>query len=153
MICQNSGSPYRKKASEKVMLKKSTLFVLSFAPVLVLAFANQIQAKPSQELAQRVDCRNANSTVEINYCAGESYQAADRRLNQVYRQLSSTLPGEQKSKLTETQETWIQYRDRNCSFETFASRGGTGYSAFLSGCLERMTRQRTADFERFMRER
>lgn len=135
------------------MLKKSTLFVLSFAPVLALSFANQIQAKPSQEIAQRVDCRNANSTVEINYCAGESYKAADRELNEVYRQLRSTVTGEQRSKLIDTQETWIQYRDRNCSFETFGNRGGTGYSAFLSGCLERMTRQRTADFRRFMRER
>lgn len=136
-----------------IMLKQSTLVVLSFALVLVLAFANQIQAKPSQEIAQRVDCRNANSTVEINYCAGESYKAADRRLNEVYRQLSSTVRGEQKSRLIDAQETWIQYRDRNCSFETFGSRGGTGYSAFLSGCLERMTRQRTADFQRFMSER
>jgi len=135
------------------MLKKSTLVALSFAQVSVLAFATQIQAKPSQEIAQRVDCRNANSTVEINYCAAESYRAADRRLNEVYRQLSSTVRGEQRSKLIDTQETWIQYRDRNCSFETVGSRGGTGYSAFLLGCLERMTNQRTADFQRFMRER
>lgn len=135
------------------MLKKSTIVALSFAQVSVLAFATQLKAKPSQEIAQRVDCKNANNTVEINYCAGESYKAADRRLNDVYRQLSSTMRGEQKSKLIETQETWIQYRDRNCSFETFGSRGGTGYSAFLSGCLERMTKQRTADFQRFMSER
>lgn len=135
------------------MFKKSTLFILSIAPALVLAFASQIQAKPSQEIAQRVDCRNANTTVEINYCAGESYRAADRRLNDVYRQLSSTMRGEQKSKLIETQETWIQYRDRNCSFETYGNRGGTGYSTFLLGCLERMTNQRTTDFQRFMRER
>lgn len=135
------------------MLKKSTLVALSFAQVSVLAFATQSQGKPSQEIAQRIDCKNANSTVEINYCAGESYKAADRRLNEVYRQLSSTVRGEQKSKLIEAQETWIQYRDRNCSFETFGSRGGTGYSTFLIGCLERMTKQRTADFQRFMSER
>lgn len=135
------------------MLKKSTLIVLSLAPVLALSFANQIQANPSQEIAQRIDCRNANSTVEINYCAGESYKAADRRLNQVYRQLISTLRGEEKTKLIDAQETWIQYRDRNCSFETFGNRGGTGYSAFLSGCLERLTKQRTSDFEQFMNRR
>ncbi len=137
----------------KIMLKKSTIVALSFAQVSVLAFATQIQAKPSQELAQRIDCKNANSTVEINYCAGESYKAADRRLNEVYRQLSSTLRGEQKSKLIDAQQTWIQYRDRNCSFETFGNQDGTGYSGFLFGCLERMTKQRTADFERFMNQR
>lgn len=135
------------------MLNKSILIALSFAHVSVLVFANQIQAKPSQEIAQRIDCKNANNTVEINYCAAQSYRAADRRLNEVYRQLSSTVSGEQKSRLIDTQETWIQYRDRNCTFETFGNRGGTGYSAFLSGCLERMTRQRTADFERFMNSR
>lgn len=134
------------------MLKKSTLVALSFAQISVLAFASQIQAKPSQELAQRVDCRNANSTVEINYCAGESYKAADRRLNDVYRRLSSKLRGEQRSQLIDAQQTWIQYRDRNCSFETFSSRRGTGHSTFLMGCLERMTKQRTDDFERFTTE-
>ncbi|MEO8893010.1 MAG: lysozyme inhibitor LprI family protein [Coleofasciculaceae cyanobacterium] len=135
------------------MLKKSMLIAMSFAHVSVLAFASQIQAKPSQEIAQRVDCKNANTTVEINYCAAESYRAADRRLNDVYRQLSSTVRGEEKNKLIDAQVTWIQYRDRNCSFETFANKGGTGYSTFLLSCLERMTRQRTADFEQFMNSR
>jgi uncharacterized protein YecT (DUF1311 family) len=135
------------------MLKKTTLIALSLSIASVLVGATQIKANPSQEIAQRVDCNNANNTPAINYCAAESYKAADRRLNQVYRQLSSTVSGEQKSKLIDAQQTWIQYRDRNCNFETFGSRGGTGYGAFLTGCLERMTKQRTTDFERFMSER
>lgn len=135
------------------MLKKSTIIALSLSITSVLVGATQIKANPSQEIAQKIDCNNANSTPEINYCAGESYKAADRRLNQVYRQLSSSVSGEQKSKLINAQQTWIQYRDRNCTFETFGNRGGTGYSTFIMGCLERMTKQRTADFERFMSDR
>lgn len=133
------------------MLKKSALIVLSLAPVLALSFANQINANPSQEIPPKIDCKKANTTPEINYCAAESYKAADSRLNRVYRQLNSSLSGEQRSKLVDAQETWIQYRDRNCSFETFGNRGGTGYSTFLLGCLERMTKQRTRDFEQFMK--
>jgi uncharacterized protein YecT (DUF1311 family) len=135
------------------MLKKSALIILSLAPVLALSVANQIKANPSQEIAQKIDCRNANSTPEINFCAAESYKAADSRLNQVYRQLTSKLRREERSKLVDAQETWIQYRDRNCSFETFGNRGGTGYSTFYLGCLERMTKQRTSDFEQFMNRR
>jgi uncharacterized protein YecT (DUF1311 family) len=100
------------------------------------------------EATPEVDCNNANSTVTINYCAGLQYKEADRQLNQTYQQLKSTLTDREQEKLITAQQDWINYRDQNCKFAVRNNEGGTGYSAFLSGCLQRMTEQRTAALQK-----
>jgi uncharacterized protein YecT (DUF1311 family) len=105
----------------------------------------------SRATAQQINCQNPTSNVEYKECARRSYEAADRRLNQVYQQLSSKLSAVERKQLIDTETTWIQFRDKNCSFEVYPSRGGTGYGGFLSSCLEQMTKQRTADLERYLR--
>ncbi|HEY9831342.1 MAG TPA: lysozyme inhibitor LprI family protein [Stenomitos sp.] len=104
-------------------------------------------------LAQRVDCSNAQTTVEMKYCSQQSYQAADKQLNQVYQQVTSSIKGEQKQLLTTAQQAWIKFRDNNCNFETYLNRGGTGYEIFRNGCLERLTKQRTKDLQDYLSNR
>ncbi|NJL10578.1 MAG: DUF1311 domain-containing protein [Calothrix sp. SM1_7_51] len=96
-----------------------------------------------------IDCAKAVSTPEIKYCSQVSYKAADQKLNQVYKQVNSSSKGQQKQLLISAQRSWIQFRDNNCDFEVFGSRGGTGYEAFRNGCLERLTKQRTKDLSDF----
>jgi uncharacterized protein YecT (DUF1311 family) len=128
--------------------------LLAVAAVLITAvqpsdrfLSTQMSAADAQATPE-VDCKNANSTVEINYCAGLQYQAADRKLNQTYQQTKSALTASEQEKLITAQQDWINYRDRNCNFAVRNNEGGTGYSAFLSGCLQRMTEQRTAALQK-----
>jgi uncharacterized protein YecT (DUF1311 family) len=90
-------------------------------------------------LAKNPNCDNAGSNVEYKECQHRAYAAADRKLNQVYQQIISRLSGAEKQKLINAQLTWIKFRDSNCDFEVYGSRRGSGYSGFLSACLERMT--------------
>jgi uncharacterized protein YecT (DUF1311 family) len=106
------------------------------------------QPAATPEATPAIDCQNANSTVEINYCAELSYQKADVALNQAYSQLQASLSGDRKAKLTAAEQAWIEYRDKNCKFEVRSAIGGTGYSAFLNGCLETMTQARIQDLKR-----
>jgi uncharacterized protein YecT (DUF1311 family) len=69
--------------------------------------------------------------------SGSSYQAADRKLNQLYQQLQKTLPPQRKSKLEAAELAWINFRDSSCRFEA-SSGGSTG----LNQCLIRVTEQR-----------
>ena len=91
----------------------------------------------------KINCSKATNTVEMKYCSQQSYAAADKQLNQVYQQVRPTLKGEQKQLLTSGQQAWIKFRDNNCDFEVYDSRGGTGYEIFRNGCLERLTKERT----------
>lgn len=104
-------------------------------------------------IAQRVNCSNAQTTVEMKYCSQQSYQAADKQLNQAYQKVISSIKGEQKGLLTTAQQAWIRFRDNNCNFEVYPNRGGTGYEIFRNGCLERLTQQRTKDLQDYLSNR
>lgn len=103
-----------------------------------------------EKIAQKVDCNKATTTPELKYCSQQSYQQADRALNQAYSQVMSKTSGTQKNLLISGQLAWIKFRDNICDFETYNSRGGTGYEIFRNGCLERLTRQRTKDLQNYL---
>ena len=103
--------------------------------------------------AQRLpNCNNPQNNLEIKECIRLRYQAADRRLNEVYGQLILKLSAEERSLLVAAQQGWIQLRDKNCLFEVYGSRSGTGYRGFLNECLERMTKQRTGELEKYLQK-
>lgn len=102
-------------------------------------------------IAQRQpNCNNPQNNIEIKECIRLRYEAADRRLNEVYQQLISKLSREERSLVVEAQKGWIQLKENNCEFEVYVSRGATGYRGFLNECLERMTKQRTAELEQYL---
>jgi uncharacterized protein YecT (DUF1311 family) len=108
---------------------------------------------PSPIAQRQPNCNNPRSDIEIKECIRLRYEAADRRLNEVYKQLIAKLSREERSLLAESQKGWIQLKENNCDFEVYGSRRGTGYRGFLNECLERMTQQRTAELEKYVRER
>jgi len=119
-------------------------------------YANSIPTvkRQSQQIAQtQVNCNNPTNNLEIKECIRLKYEAADQRLNQVYQQIIPMLSSEEKALLVKAQQGWIQLRDNNCQFEVYGSRAGTGYSGFLNECLERMTKQRTAELENYLQQR
>ncbi len=98
-------------------------------------------------------CAGAGTNIEYKVCLQKRYEGADRELNRIYREVRSQVTGEQRTLLTEAQVAWIQYRDKVCDFETFSSRQGTGYRGFLSVCLERMTKARSAELQGYFQSR
>jgi uncharacterized protein YecT (DUF1311 family) len=131
-----------------------TIAAIGVAAGLVMTVALGATAQQPLEnalqLSQQSTC-SGSSTIETNRCLRLQYEAADRRLNQVYQTVRATLKPTQKETLTDAQLAWIQFRDKSCEFEVYESRGGTGYQGFLHGCLERVTRARTAELEAWRR--
>ncbi len=132
------------------MYEKVTILV---ATSLFLVMASHTPEALGETISQKIDCAKAVTTPEMKYCSQQSYQAADRQLNQVYKKVISSLNGEQKQILTAAQQTWIKFRDHNCDFEVYGNRGGTGYEIFRNGCLERLTTQRTKDLQHYLSSR
>ncbi|MEG3898710.1 MULTISPECIES: lysozyme inhibitor LprI family protein [unclassified Microcoleus] len=104
-------------------------------------------------IAQQINCDRPQGDVEVRTCIRFRYEAEDKRLNEIYKQLISNLSKEERSLLSEAQLGWIKVRDKTCEFEVYQNRGGTGYQGFLNECLERMTKQRTAELQRYLKER
>lgn len=110
-------------------------------------------AIPNYITQRQRNCSNPQSNVEYKECARLRYEAADRRLNDVYKQLVAKLNRKQRSVLYQEQIKWIKSRDKNCESEVYDNRGGSGYRGFLNDCLERKTKQRTAELENYLRKR
>ncbi|MEK0195428.1 MAG: DUF1311 domain-containing protein [Oscillatoriales cyanobacterium] len=104
-------------------------------------------------IAQQLNCDRPQGDVEVRACIRLRYELADKRLNDVYKQLIAKLSKEEKALLAEAQLGWIKVRDNSCEFEVYRNRGGSGFSGFLNECLERSTKQRTAELEKYFKER
>lgn len=72
-----------------------------------------------------------------------SYEAADAELNQVYQALSDASAETIGENLITAQIAWIDYRDRNCTFEVIGSPNVISESE----CLARMSATRTEQLQ------
>lgn len=121
------------------------------ALALLVALTGDAGAEP------QVDCNNAGTQMELNYCAERDYLAADADLNEIYpqaieamRQIDSRLePGRRGAveSLRAAQRAWIPFRDKACEAEGYLVSGGSMMALIVYGCLERLTRQRVEDLE------
>ncbi|MEG4169911.1 MULTISPECIES: lysozyme inhibitor LprI family protein [unclassified Microcoleus] len=123
------------------------------ALVAIISTTSVSAQSPIFPIAQQINCDRPQGDAQVRTCIRLKYEVSDQRLNEVYKQLMSQLSEEERSLLSEAQLGWIQLRDKTCEFEVYKSRGGTGYGGFLNECLDRMTKQRTAELEEYLKQR
>jgi uncharacterized protein YecT (DUF1311 family) len=138
-------------------MDKFLLTLLSIASLLAVAMATPSIASPASgttnlQLAQNPNCNNPQTQSEMNICASIAYQNADRKLNQVYRQLLPKLSAARKQKLIAAQQAWIKFRDSSCEFERSAYEGGSMAPMIYGFCLADVTEQRTKDLRRYLED-
>ncbi|MFA7308221.1 MAG: lysozyme inhibitor LprI family protein [Hyphomicrobium sp.] len=108
--------------------------------------------------AQKIDCENASSTVEMNFCAEKDFKAADKDLNVAYANAVAFIkerklekPYDAKSfeeALRAAQRTWLAYRDSDCK-DLIAQEwsGGSGTAAASLECMTAKTIERTKELK------
>ncbi len=115
--------------------------------------------------APQIDCENAMTQMEMNYCAHEDFKAADARLNaqwsvtsaemkrrdQAYDDASSDGRPGYFATLLAAQRAWLTYRDAHCRSEGYEARGGSLEPLLVSSCKAHLTNLRTADLEELAR--
>jgi uncharacterized protein YecT (DUF1311 family) len=117
----------------------------------VMAFGVSMQAGAA--MAQNIDCANANSTIEMNFCADREYAAADAALNDIYTQALAAIaksdgekpydPKSWETALRASQRAWIAFRDADCKgLEPMQWSGGTGSTGAVLGCMTQLTHER-----------
>lgn len=126
------------------------LFITAAAVVLQLSVA---PASADEAGKPKVDCNNASTQMDLNICADEDYQAADKALNEQYNRARKAMiaadassgangKGAEKALLA-AQRAWLGYRDAECKVEGFLYEGGSMQPMIISGCMADLTRDRT----------
>ena len=119
---------------------------------LVVGWTMIGQRGEASVLIAQASC-GGNSNIEMLQCARERYEASDRQLNQVYKQVRSKIGASEQELLIDAQVAWSKYRDQGCEMETYGSRGASGHRGFKNACLERVTHVRSMELEAYLRNR
>jgi uncharacterized protein YecT (DUF1311 family) len=107
---------------------------------------------------QPINCATAVNTYDMQVCANQELDAADKLLNEVYRATLADIakhegdpPYDAKSyeaAFRAAQRAWIAYRDAECNgVVPFEWGGGTGRLTAVIGCLTAKTVARTKELK------
>jgi len=136
-------------------VKNSTIWVKFAASLLLLTAGFLLPSKASNipvQVAQQPNCKSPQTTRDMNFCSTQEFQAADRKLNQVYQQLQAKISSRQKQRLTAAQATWIAFRDQNCDYAKGQFEGGSVAASTYGYCRSRVTQERIKDLEGFLKQ-
>jgi uncharacterized protein YecT (DUF1311 family)/uncharacterized protein YgiM (DUF1202 family) len=119
--------------------------------------------------SEKINDEKAITTIKLNINAAHSYDAINKRLNDIYQQIISLLDsekyqkkipdtgirlypdGEEKQRLIEAQKGWLQFRENHCRFENFFFRGGREARIYEFICLETLTKQRITTLKKALK--
>ena len=101
----------------------------------------------SAVVALAISSAAAQSQMELNAQAAADLRKSDEQLNAVYNKLRAKISDAGKKKLQVAQQSWLQFRDQECEFETMGTVGGSIHSMIVAICLTRLTDQRVKDLE------
>jgi uncharacterized protein YecT (DUF1311 family) len=111
--------------------------------VMMTLSAAAAQAKDAKPYPV-TDCGKFTVQADLNQCASENYQSADKALNKLYLALMADQDdAASKQRLKDAERAWIAYRDRECDFEVGPQEtGGSIWPTEINGCLEEITANR-----------
>jgi uncharacterized protein YecT (DUF1311 family) len=126
--------------------------------VLVLVIALAGMPAHFAGAADEVDCEKAFTTVDLNICAEQSLDVADKALNETYKKILAdlALPDTENAagnlKWTEalkvSQRAWVAFRDADCEkLMIHEAGGGTATTGAILGCMTELTEARTKDLK------
>lgn len=88
----------------------------------------------------------------LNVQAEDEFARADKKLNEVYRQLVRKLSQAEKEKLIDAQLLWIKFRDASAEARAESNRGGSIYPMIYAGARRRATVARTQELQEWLDE-
>ena len=132
------------------LLSKLRLLPLWLLPLWLLFGSG---TEPLTAVAQSPDCSNLRTQLDMNTCAGLSWERADLALNEAFQTLTPNLSDSRQLALAEVQLRWLEFRDAECQFSSSWAEGGSLQPALEGGCLAELTEQRTIELKSYSQDK
>jgi uncharacterized protein YecT (DUF1311 family) len=92
------------------------------------------------------ECSDSSKTqAGITACSGDSYKAADRKLQSLLAELRDSVPAPQRAQLDSAQRAWSAYAAVQCRLEAAPYAGGTIYATQVTACRRVLADRRIAE--------
>ncbi|HEX3808136.1 MAG TPA: lysozyme inhibitor LprI family protein [Rhizomicrobium sp.] len=93
---------------------------------LALMALAAVPARAADDPFKGTNCKSEElNQGQLDYCAGKTYEAADAKLNALYRELTAKYDAPNAAMLKKAEVAWIAFRDAECNYETNGTAGGT----------------------------
>ncbi|MGI8923426.1 MAG: lysozyme inhibitor LprI family protein [Fimbriimonadales bacterium] len=97
------------------------------------------------------DSTIVQTQIELTEQTAREFVAADKVLNQTYKQLVRTLDSKAFVKLRKSQRLWVQFRDAEAEFEMDVYRGGSMASMVYHQSRTEASKTRVKKLEKMLR--
>ncbi|MCH9740839.1 MAG: DUF1311 domain-containing protein [Epsilonproteobacteria bacterium] len=107
-----------------------------------------------------IECKEDGTQIEMNQCAYEDFQKADKELNSVYKELRAKKKEDETylKNLKTSQRAWIKFRD--AELETiFSCEGGdtrmcfgSMYGLLFNNAKTELTQQRVEQLKKYVKD-
>ena len=117
---------------------------------LVAAAAIFLFTSTSAWAQEDPECDYNGNQIEMNKCAMDNFEKADKELNRVYKGLKKSLTKQRYEVLLKEQRAWLKDRDPNCKKDADAeAEGGSMWPLVYGFCLENATEARTEQLKKW----
>jgi uncharacterized protein YecT (DUF1311 family) len=86
-------------------------------------------------------------TLDMLNCISTEHEIQDRRLNQIYKEVMTSLSSENQAKLKQEQREWIKNRDAECKERSIKFEGGSLEQVAYSDCIRELTEKRANEIK------
>ncbi len=115
-----------------------------------LSLKEQHQSEPDLPLEGEYEiCKGLDTSItsDMMSCLGLRFEAADKELNKVYKELMRNLNEVQKQELKRQQTKWIKNKEKQCPLAGKEVEGGTMESVLISDCFVTRTEKRLSELK------
>ncbi len=92
-------------------------------------------------------CSNLPNQSALNTCSSNVLNSANQKINSVYANYMKELNPTEKLQLKEAQRAWIQYKEKDCQFQSSPVLKGSLYPFVHNGCLVEKTENRIKELQ------
>ncbi|MNG56827.1 hypothetical protein D3C78_185170 [compost metagenome] len=98
----------------------------------IILFASLIALNTNAGLES---CKNLSKQVDLNTCASSALKESNNKFNKVYVGYLRELSPNEQTMLKNSQRLWVQFRDKDCEFESSPVKNGSMFTYVNSVCL------------------
>lgn len=93
-------------------------------------------------------CTNLSNQSEANRCAVMALNSYDKKISNIYNDYLKKLNSSERESLKDSQRLWVQFKEKDCKFESSPVSKGSMYQYVFSACLIDRTEKRMTELEK-----